>query len=541
MFSAGRQLRNKGALSATFTMKKQLLVLLAIGFVSLGLPAVALAGPESDPSLLKLEMKFFQHDYSKDDVAARLTRLEKMVFGETKSGDPATRLKNLVAAVPNLDASVEAPAANTAASGSRGGAGDRQMASPTPARTASGNEDEDLVSRESQITGSSQYPAVTAIEKKLLGKDYASEPIVKRLGRLETNVYGKPSQSDDLSERVDNLKARTGIDLAATPPPGTESADDDDLPPRSGGDISYVPARTTPFTSSRMPGTNLGGSQDITGSGGTYGSGSGYAGGSSGYSRAGSDGYNSSRRTASSAGTPPTAPDAVHDLGASPHAPMGLNSRVAFIENQIFSKTYPNDALPVRVARLENTVFKKSAPNMTLPARVARLQEAVGGDDSAADPAASRRVAQRPGSDASDISTDPQMPRPAPQRSGFSKIVNGLGNLVTGGGSGAYPMGNSNLVTDPRTGMLIDTNTGNIIDPRTGTVVGNTAAGIAPGTFGALPYSGFNNGLSPVGSSYGVGMGSGMRSGVGFGMGPGMRFGGMGMGAGGFPGMGLGP
>jgi hypothetical protein len=154
----------------------------------------------------------------------------------------------------------------------------------------------------------------------------------------------------------------------------------------------------------------------------------------------------------------------------------------------------------------------------------------------------SKRVAQR---DPDDLSDDPDMPKKAPPRSGLSKVIGGLGALLGGGGGGygAYPMGNSNLITDPSTGMLVDMYSGNIIDPRTGAVVGNRATGIQQGTFGALPYSGFNNGLSPLGSPYGNGAGMGMGSGMRFGtgMGGGMRFGGMGLGTGMGSGMGIWP
>ena len=39
-----------------------------------------------------------------------------------------------------------------------------------------------------------KYPTVSAIEQRLLGKDYAGEPIDQRLNRLETKAFGKPSK-----------------------------------------------------------------------------------------------------------------------------------------------------------------------------------------------------------------------------------------------------------------------------------------------------------------------------------------------------------
>src|SRR5207253_3913065 len=141
--------------------------------------------------------------------------------------------------------------------------------------------------------------------------------IVKRLERLETKAFGKPSSSDDLSERVDRLKTRTGVDLAATPPPGSDWADDEEQGPMAGGgssDLTYIPAQTTPYTPQRVPATNLGGPSPVGGGSGTYGDGSAsatnpadIASSVDGYTRGGGHGYNPPRKIAS-ATTPRTAP-----------------------------------------------------------------------------------------------------------------------------------------------------------------------------------------------------------------------------------------
>jgi hypothetical protein len=406
-----------------------------------------------------------------------------------------------------------------------------------------------VVAKESQIENASRYPQVSAMEQRIFGKDYAGEPLVKRLERLETKEFGKISQSDDLSERVDRLKARTGVDLAATPPPGSDWSEDDEPWPNGGGDLTYVPANTTPFAGGRGDTTHsdLPGDRGIStggaGSSGGYGMRGGTPPLAENNSHGGSYGYNPpSRQIASAGGVPRTAPtgipqpapDVVHEPPVAPAPAMGLAQRIALLENTLFNKTFPNDTIPARISNLERTVFpgRRTPPDMSLPERVARLAEVIGPDPSQS---GRRQVAQRP-ADPYDPEQDPAMPRPAPARSGLSKIISGLGNLIGGGGYGAYPVG-SNLVTDPQTGMLIDMYSGNIIDPRTGVVVGNRATG---GTvpYGGVPYSGFNNGLSPLGGygttmrfgmggTRGLGMGSGMGFGTGFG---GMGLGGMGMG-----------
>src|SRR5262245_52734557 len=60
------------------------------------------AGPERtiDQQIAGLEARLFQHEYPSDTTDARLARLEKMVFGEEKTGEPSERLKGLTDAVP---------------------------------------------------------------------------------------------------------------------------------------------------------------------------------------------------------------------------------------------------------------------------------------------------------------------------------------------------------------------------------------------------------------------------------------------------------
>lgn len=537
---------------------KTTILSLALTIGMCAVPIGAFAGVESDPNLAKLETKLFHNDFIKDDADTRLNRLEKMVFGEAKTGDEATRLKNLVSAVPNLDA----PADNaTAQNGSGDGAGnDSSVAQDggSPRKPVADDRDSAIADREQQITGGSKYPAVTAMEKKLLGKDFAAEPIVKRLERLELKVNGKPVEIADLSERVDRLRSQTGIDVARTPPAGSDWADDEDQP-LGRSEVTYVPERrpTTPtYDPSDDPMFNSrGGSQtsrpssgwsgsggDLTAGSGSYGTG---ARRSDGYT-AGSGSYGSTppapRRVASalppmtSSGIPQVAPDVVRGASSVPPTAMGLSQQVAMLEQELFRRTYATETIPNRLTRLESTIFPSNRPSeMSLPERVRRLTDAVPISPPGAQPNMPRMAQDNVPQVAPDYQ-DGGMPQVAPQRgpSGFSKIINGLGNLLMGAPMGAYPM-NSNLVQDPTTGLLIDRMTGNMIDPTTGVVV---RQGMGAPVGGA--YNGFNNGLSPIGSPYGMG-GNSMRFGFG---GSGIRFGGGssmgGMGMGSMGGMGMG-
>jgi hypothetical protein len=514
-------------------------------------PSFAADADTADPSVPKLEQKFFEHTYPKDPLPQRLERIEKMVFGEAKSGADGDRLAKLIQAVPGLNSVPDAPAApsgggNTASSDAQ----DVPMQPPSKARSTPVASD------------GTKYPQVSAMEQKLLGKDFGTEPVDQRLARLETKVFGKPSSSTDLSDRVDALKSRTGVDITKQAPAGADWADDDDtfMPPPTAqhrAPVSSPGADGRSFSgrdlrndmNSAFNRPNRGGNSDdqdvpFTGSG-SYGRGSssaysspsasgayGFGGSSTGSSGSsgsygfGGGGYQRSSAPRTAYQTPSTAyqpaPQAVPDTSSG----MGLNRQVTALEQEVLNKTYSKDPLPVRVERLENNIIPKDKvtwQGRPLPERVSHLVSII--PISAPSMVKNQRVAQSPDVDPDfpDMASAPNMPKPAPQRSGgLSKIMNSLGNML-GGGSGfstGYGM-SGNLMTDPQTGLLMDPNSGNLIDPTSGMVIGRRVVqpnygynSYGMGGMGMGMGGGFGNGFSPYGSSFGIGSG-GMRMGIG--------------------------
>gem|GEM_PF-435201 len=228
----------------------------------------AFASISQDERLSKLEVKFFKHTYPKDEDGARLERLEKMIFGEAKSGDDAVRLKNLASTVPNLndlptesDGGASATASGDSGSSGQSAPGDSSPAAEAPrnvsnrssgkrgarpstpaaAPAATPSTDDGPVATK-VLAGESKYPAVTALEQHLFNRDYASDAVGDRLNRLETKVFGRPSRFTDLSERVDALKEKTNIDIAKQAPAGSDWTDDDD----DSGRAFPVPKRNEP-------------------------------------------------------------------------------------------------------------------------------------------------------------------------------------------------------------------------------------------------------------------------------------------------------
>lgn len=522
-------------------------------------PAFAVNG--NDASLLKLEQKFFYTTYSKETIDARLDRLEKMIFGEAKDGSEDARLNQLVSAVPNLNKPADGGDTETAHAPPPRSTNNRQA--PPPAQEQYDDEPK------AQKSQPGNYPAVTAIERKILGKDFQTEPVDQRMARLETKVFGKPSGSQDLTDRMDRLKASTGVDITRQAPPNSEWAEEDDddtftEPPApvaksgedgksfSGRDLRQDMRRAFGMTNS-SPRPTYGGQSGMYGSGG-LGSSSSMGAGSGAYGMGAPRAYSPqkpapyapSRPSASSfnmddedddlpitaGGGIPVAPD--RRLAARPpQAPttppgIGLNQHVSLMEQEVFGKTY-KDPMPQRVERLEKSLFPNERPqtDRALPDRVQRLAGVI-----QVSPVGARspQVAQGYPTQNDRFEDDDlgmsNMPQPRQgqgqgQRGGggLGRIINSISNLLGGGFAGGYPMQSGNVITDPRTGLLLDTVTGNLIDPATGMVVGQRAVrgyGTGfPGMGGMGGFSNFNNGFAPFG------MGTG-----------GIRFGGSGMGFG---------
>lgn len=172
----------------TRTMKFTLFVF-ALGWLIL--PAMATGTQD----LNSLEMHFFEHTYAQDTTEDRLTRLEKMVFGEARSGDNQSRLQQLVNALPAPQPSDPGSTSQTAANQNS------QTPGADPANSSGNSEGDDA----SDTSSGTDYPRVTHLESALLGKTYQGEPIKHRLDQLELKAFGKTHSSEDLADRVDRI------------------------------------------------------------------------------------------------------------------------------------------------------------------------------------------------------------------------------------------------------------------------------------------------------------------------------------------------
>ncbi|MBZ0185604.1 MAG: hypothetical protein K8F91_05070, partial [Candidatus Obscuribacterales bacterium] len=164
-----------------------LLVVLSIVNIDSSAAAAGL-DKEEKATLDTIERKYFDHTYGKEETETRLERLEKLVFGESKTGDEEARLKTLTAAVP---AALSEPEPKAIAPPI--GSGSNQDSQATD--TTDGDDDT-----------STDYPRVDALEQIIMGKSYKGEHLKRRLEQLEIKVFGKARSNADFSERVDHLE-----------------------------------------------------------------------------------------------------------------------------------------------------------------------------------------------------------------------------------------------------------------------------------------------------------------------------------------------
>jgi hypothetical protein len=151
--------------------------------------AAASADQTVDKNIASLETKFFSHQYANDPIEKRVERLELLVFGGTQPGDIDQRYSRLKTAMATR-------------SGEHASAGKSAAASGKP------------------FGASTDYPAITGLETKVLKKTYPAEGLSSRLSRLEKKVFGVDNPAMAYADRVDRLKRMVqGMSAAQQPLP----------------------------------------------------------------------------------------------------------------------------------------------------------------------------------------------------------------------------------------------------------------------------------------------------------------------------------
>lgn len=134
----------------------------------------------------KIENSLYGYTYSTDSETSRLNRLEEKVYGKTSSGNFQNRIAKLQKDISadQIGKEIE-PKEDT-------------FANP---------EDSWVFSKEPVEASKMDYPAVDELEKIVFNKENKTENLNSRLSKLETKTFGKTYENDELSIRVDRLKA----------------------------------------------------------------------------------------------------------------------------------------------------------------------------------------------------------------------------------------------------------------------------------------------------------------------------------------------
>ncbi len=156
-------------------MLKKLFVLLILIF---GLSAYS--ADSTSTTLSKLEDVTFGVDYSNEKPESRLSRLEKNIYGQSKTGSIKTRLDKI-----NKDI-----------------AGDVIGEEITPTKDTFMNE-EDIIASD----GTENYPILNEIEQKLFNKSTPEKSLHSRIVNIEKKLFNKSYDTEDYYTRVERIKA----------------------------------------------------------------------------------------------------------------------------------------------------------------------------------------------------------------------------------------------------------------------------------------------------------------------------------------------
>ncbi len=145
------------------------------------------------PHITRLENLVLGQGYPKEDLKARLSRLETKAFGTVSTS------QDLSARTDALDQYVQQTLhKNPFQLNASTDADNSQPKSQTSSSTQdSASQDDDQP----------DYPHIDTLEKQILGATYIGQPLADRIGRMEIKAYGKTSPNPDLSQRTDDLDA----------------------------------------------------------------------------------------------------------------------------------------------------------------------------------------------------------------------------------------------------------------------------------------------------------------------------------------------
>jgi hypothetical protein len=382
-------------------MKPFSLVLLLVGVIFIlmlsGVVHAAIMTPAQETQAIQnLEDTLLATRYDQETLDARLGRLEGIVFGEAQGNlSPEARISRLQSALspktlgalspiskptpastvnaatpqPSRNSMAQTPAVQPPPQPAQWG---NQAGKKLPNASAnSGGYTQPMQPPAKPSPGETDYPTVSRMEEKVLGRNYVQEDITRRLERLEKQVF-KTIQNGPLADRVDNLRLMVLGDTGNAQATATQPYQQSYGYPKP----TYSAQGPANQTYTQVP------------SGQTY-------------AAAPNDFYNYSQNPGSNygnayAGTPISNTQTVYgqpqpgvyqptqtapygqDPNASAYGAGGqptpdMLAAMNEVEKQVLGHTYPSEPMEVRLDRLETKIFKSTSPEMSSDDRMQRV------------------------------------------------------------------------------------------------------------------------------------------------------------------------
>jgi hypothetical protein len=146
----------------------------------------------------------------------RVSKLEKVLFGQVQSGELSKRQQHLLS-VLNKQQPIpqELQSSPTQAQGTE--TATKAPESISSASSPSGFTPEKANTPPPQLKpmdGESDYPTISKYEYQLFGKSYVKEDITVRLSRIEKTLFGKDAHKDALVDRMDHISQRLSTSVS---------------------------------------------------------------------------------------------------------------------------------------------------------------------------------------------------------------------------------------------------------------------------------------------------------------------------------------
>jgi hypothetical protein len=363
--------------------------------VSLCAPAWATTHLDASTSkeLSRLEQQYFKQTFGKDSDDTRIQRLEKLVFGQTVTGETSERVKNLVSAADSA-ASADptlAPAVTSSAPSAPASAPARRSikapgsTKPTVA-AADGQQHLPNADFSMRVTepdseptpNQTKYPRITTLENDILGQAYEADSLSARLTRMEKKAFGGPSSEKDLSDRTDALEAYASKKLhKKTLEQQEQSENTASNPQQQSGGFGQKLFNMVGKSLLGMGGAGVGpgGGGMAMGPGMGMGMGPGFGGMGMRHR-----GMQQQQQQQQPPQQPAPKPEDPAIFATDPPPPNSrMSTQVGWCEVQVFGKTFPEKHLPDRLGQLNRELqYKPGRSDMELMDDMNGLVKAVG-------------------------------------------------------------------------------------------------------------------------------------------------------------------